>query len=70
MTGLRHIEAGLSPCAKDRYVADVDEGFTRLSKRLTMKPRQKGKLRGLSLMFAAFLLLILGLLPFEGSARL
>lgn len=38
--------------------------------RVTMKPRQKGKLRSLSFGLAAAFLLILGLLPFEGSARL
>jgi hypothetical protein len=38
--------------------------------RVTMKPSQKGKLRGLSFGLAAAFLLILGLLPFEGSARL
>jgi len=38
--------------------------------RVTMKPRQKGKLRGLSLVIVAAFLLFLGLLPFEGSARL
>ena len=70
MTGPQHIEAGLSPCSEGRYAANADEGFTRLSMRVTMKPMQKGKLRSLSLVFAAFLLLILGLLPFEGSARL
>jgi len=70
VTGPRHIEAGLSPFAEDRYAANSDERFTRLSMRVTMKPSQKGKLRSLTFVLAAVFLLIFGFVPGEGSARL
>jgi MscS family membrane protein len=68
--GTRHIEAGLSPCAEDRYAGSADEGLIRMSTHMNMKPSQEGKPCPLSITLTAALLLMIGLLPFAASARL